>query len=247
MEAIDSPDRIAEIRAVIESKPALKRFYLDIYRRYAECLARCPKEGLAVELGSGGGFAQQVIPELITTDILPYEGVDRVVDAIRMPFQSGSVRFFCMLNVFHHIPDVAAFLREAVRCLAPGGRMLVVDQHPGWISKLILRHLHHEPFRPDATEWRFETTGPLSGANGALAWLVFVRDRLKFFDMFPELDLTVYKPFAPLIYWLAGGLKSWCLLPAAAYDVVDEIDRFLLRRSPDFGSFVEIELLRNNS
>jgi hypothetical protein len=62
-----------------------------------------------VEPGSGGGFAQRIIPELITTDILSYDGVDRVVDATRMPFQDRSVRFFGMLNIFHHIPDVAAF------------------------------------------------------------------------------------------------------------------------------------------
>jgi SAM-dependent methyltransferase len=244
MEALDSPDRIAEIRAVIESKPPLKRFYLDIYRRYAECLARCPKQGLAIELGSGGGFAQQIIPDLITTDVLPYEGVDRVVDAIRMPFQNGSVRFFCMLNVFHHIPDVAAFLREAARCLVPGGRLLIVDQHPGWISKPIFRHLHHEPFRPEATDWRFETTGPLSGANGALAWIVFIRDQGKFAQKFPDLDLVGYRPFAPLTYWLSGGLKSWCLLPPTAYGFASGLERLLLRISPEFGSFAVIEVMR---
>jgi SAM-dependent methyltransferase len=244
MEAIDSPDRISDIRAVIESKPALKRFYNDIYAKYAECLEKCPQKGLAVELGSGGGFAQQIIPELVTTDVLPYEGVDRVVDATRMPFEDYSVRFFCMLNVFHHIPDVGAFLREVGRCLAPGGRLLMIDQHPGWIGKPVLQHLHHEPFRPGATDWRFESTGPLSGANGALAWIVFVRDRERFIREFPSLRLIAYRPFAPLRYWLAGGLKSWSLLPAGGYSIASLLDRALLRISTDFGSFVEVEIVR---
>jgi SAM-dependent methyltransferase len=245
MDALDSPDRIAEIRAVIDAKPALKRFYSDVYARYAASLTACPKEGLAVELGSGGGFAQRIIPALITTDVLPYEGVDRVVDATHMPFADHSLRFVGMLNVFHHIPDAAAFLREAGRCLVPGGRLLLIDQHPGWISEPVLRFLHHEPFRPGAADWRFESTGPLSGANGALAWIVFARDRAKFIEQFPDLQLLQYRPFAPLTYWLSGGLKPWSLLPsAAAYGIAAGIDRALLRVSTHFGSFVEIEVAR---
>jgi SAM-dependent methyltransferase len=244
MEGLDSPDRIAEIRAVINSKPALKRFYSEIYARYSASLAKCPNKGLAIELGSGGGFAQQIIPEIITTDFVPYDGIDHVVDATHMPFEDHSVRFFGMLNVFHHIPDVPAFLQEAARCLASSGRLLVIDQHPGWISKPILRYLHHEPFNPNAIDWRFESTGPLSGANGALAWIVFVRDRGKFAKDYPELRLLRYRPFSPLTYWLAGGLKSWSLLPSAAYGVANFIDRALLSVSYNFGSFVEVEIIR---
>ena len=197
-----------------------------------------------MELGSGGGFVRKIIPDVVTTDVLPYEGVDRVVDATRMPFDDRSVRFFGMLNVFHHIPDVAVFLREAVRCLKPGGRLLVIDQHPGWISTPVLRYLHHEPFRPDAEDWRFESTGPLSGANGALAWIVFVRDRERFAREFPDLRLASYKPFAPLSYWLSGGLKSWCLLPVWAWKSIAGVESILLRASSNFGSFVEVELVR---
>jgi len=244
MEALDSPERIPEIRAVIDRKPALKRFYTDIYARYSTCLRNCQADGLAVELGSGGGFAQKIIPELVTTDVLPYEGVNRVVDATRMPFKDSSVRFFGMTNVFHHIPDVAAFLGEASRCLVSGGRLLIIDQHVGWISKPVLRYLHHEPFRPRATDWHFETSGPLSGANGALAWMVFVRDYHKVTKQFPNLRLCRYQPFAPLTYWLTGGLKPWCLLSARGYCAAKAIDRTLLCISANFGSFVEIELLR---
>jgi SAM-dependent methyltransferase len=244
MDALDSPGRIAEIRAIIEAKPALKRFYSEVYAKYVESLAKCPREGLAVELGSGGGFAQRIIPELLTTDVLPYDGVDRVVDATRMPFEDQSVRFFGMMDVFHHIPDVAAFLHEVRRCLMPGGRLLVIDQHLGWIGKPILRYLHHEPFCPNAKDWRFETSGPLSGANGALTWIVFVRDLAKFTSEFPELQLLKYRPFAPLTYWLSGGLKPWCLLSSATYSIVNLLDRMLLSISADFGSFVEIEIRR---
>ena len=244
MNELDDPKRVSEIRRAVLGKPALKRFYEEIYARYASCLAECPKHGLVVELGSGAGFAKQLIPELITTDVLPYEGVDQVVDATKMPFRDGSVRFFGMLNVFHHIPDVAAFLAEAERCLAPGGRLLVIDQNKGWISSLILRYLHHEPFRPGAESWQFDSEGPLSGANGALAWIVFVRDRKRFETEFGRLSLLGFQPFAPLFYWLSGGLKKWSLLPRNSWTLAAVLDRTLLRVSDNFGSFVEVEIAR---
>lgn len=245
MQTLDDPARGGELRRTILGKPALKRFYVEIYGKYADCLARCPADGLVIELGSGGGFAKTLIPELMTTDVIPYEDVERVVDATRMPFENASVRMIAMLNVFHHIPDVAAFLREAVRCVMPGGRLLIIDQHPGWISKPILRYLHHEPFRPDAASWSFETAGPLSGANGALAWIVFARDHTRFETEFRDLHLLRYEPFAPLRYWLAGGLKKWSLLPDAAWPAATVLDRTLVRISQKFGSFVEIEIVKS--
>jgi SAM-dependent methyltransferase len=241
---LDHPDRAEELRRMIRGKSALRRWYRHAYERYAACLARTPARGIALEIGSGGGFAREVIPELVTSDVLAYDGVDRVVDATKMPFADGSLRFIGMLNVFHHIPDAAAFLREAERCLTPGGRMLIVDQHPGFIGRPILQHVHHEPFVPDAPEWCFASTGPLSGANGALTWIVFQRDRAALATVAPRLRLERYEPHSPLSYWLAGGLKSWSLLGGRTAPVADGLDRLLLGVSSNFGSFVDVELVR---
>jgi SAM-dependent methyltransferase len=241
---LDQPARIADLRALIERKPFLRRLYLEIYGRYAACLARCPVGGEAVELGSGAGFVKALLPEVVTSDVLPYPGMDRVVDGTRMPFPDGGLRALFLLNVFHHIADPVAFLREAERCLAPGGRLLIVDQHPGTLSTPIFRHLHHEPFRPEATEWAFETTGPLSGANGALAWMVFRRDAERFKALFPGLALERYQPHTPLRYWLAGGLKAWSLAPGWAFPLATWLDRALVGLSDRLASFVDVELVR---
>lgn len=241
---LDSPERIGALRALIAGKPSLRHFYRDIYRRYAECLQRSPGHGTALELGSGGGFAGECIPGLVTSDIIPYPGMDLVADATQLPFAAGALRFIGMTNVFHHIPDAERFLREAERCLAPGGRVFIVNQHPGHIAGPLLKYLHHEPYDPAAAEWRFATTGPLSGANGALPWLVFVRDRARFHALFPGLRLAGYRPHTPLSYWLAGGLKRWSLLPGRALGAARALDRFLVRCSPQFGSFVDIEVVK---
>src|SRR5690606_32755936 len=108
--------------------------------------------------------------------------------------------------------------------LAPGGRIFIVDQNKGWISTPILKYAHHEPFNTEARTWSFESTGPLSGANGALAWIVFQLDLEEFRKKFPELQILQYRPHSPLRYWLTGGLKKWCLLPGWAFPMASCVD-----------------------
>ena len=79
-----------------------------------------------------------------------------------------------------------------------------------WVSrwsKLIYTHLHHEPFRTESPEWSFPSAGPLSGANGALPWIVFERDRPEFCRSFPQWHLQRIVPIMPLRYLLSGGVS----------------------------------------
>jgi SAM-dependent methyltransferase len=244
MKKLDNPSRLAEIRRIIQGKAALRRFYEDVYKKYGECLERCPRQGKVLELGSGAGFVKEVIPEVITSDILPYQNVDMVADATHLSFPDESLRCIYLLNVFHHIPDVGSFLLEAQRCLVPGGRLFIVDHHMGYISMPLLKYMHHEPFELDAKDWQFDTTGPLSGANSALAWIVFCRDLKKYQQLCPRLKLVAYQPHTPLQYWMSGGLKRWNLIPDWAIDFVINIDKILIGVSSKFGSFVNIELLK---
>lgn len=244
MEPLDDPNRVAAMRAQIAAKPSLMHYYRRIYQRFADCLGRCPPDGIALELGSGAGFVRDVVPSIVSSDVLPYEGVDRVVDAAALPFGDGSLRFIGMANVFHHLPDAGAFLAEAQRCLMPGGRLLIVDQHIGPISGPILKYLHHEPFDPRSTDWGFDSSGPLSGANGALAWIVFVRDRERLARQYPGLRLLSYRPHSPLYYWLSGGMKRWTLVPQVLIPTAEALDHALTRLSSALGSFTDIELER---
>ena len=141
MTAQDDPAGYLELRARIRGKFALEALYREVYAKYAECLARCGSDGAVVELGSGAGFAQDLIPGLIATDILAYAGLDLVLDGRRLPFASGTLRAIFMYNVFHHVPDAGALLAECERVLRPGGRVLILEitRPPGALANTLLR------------------------------------------------------------------------------------------------------------
>jgi hypothetical protein len=58
-----------------------------------------------------------------------------------------------------------------------------------------------------------ELTGPLSGANGALPWIIFERYRAQFEQEFPQWHLQMIKPFMPFCYLISGGVSMRNLMP----------------------------------
>ena len=54
----------------------------------------------------------EFIPSLITSEVFPCEGIDRVIDARSLPFANGELRAVTMTNVLHHLPAPCCFLAE---------------------------------------------------------------------------------------------------------------------------------------
>jgi SAM-dependent methyltransferase len=242
--SIDNPENFHSIRTIIGRKKALRRFYEAAYEDFKVCISDRPKDSPVVELGSGASFANEHIPEIVTTDILPYPGISKTIDAMEMLFMDKSIGAFVMLNVFHHIPNIERFLSEASRVLMSGGKICIVDQYAGPFSKLIYKYFHHESFDPYSAEWSFASTGPLSGANGALTTIVFFRDRRRFEVLYPHLKIVRIRRHTPLFYWLSGGLKSWSLIPGFLIDAIYSIDQAVARVLPEMSSFVTIDIRR---
>jgi len=241
---LNSPERFKEIQDCIKKKGSLKSLYLEVYQKYLNCISRCPPGGDVIEIGSGAGFVKEIIPSIVTSDVVAYSNVDKVLDATQLDFSNGSLSCICMFNVLHHISDTPAFFREAERCLKKGGRIFMVEPYPGWIGALIYRYLHHEGYEPNAKRWEFESKGPVSDANNALPYIIFERDAEKFRQQFSCFSVVRFEPHTPLQFWLAGGMRKWSLLPVWACDFVSWIDRKLIQISPKFGSFVDIELIK---
>ena len=191
---------------------------MEWYKRLLDVVpteAACP--GKVLELGSGDGFLKELLPECICSDVFYCPGNDLVLDARELPFQASSLRAICMVNVFHHIPDVSAFLAEAQRVLAPGAVMVMWEPWNTPWSSFVYRRLQAEPFDPHAPEWNFSTSGPLSGANGALPWIVFERDKARLKHDFPLLRLESLRMDFPFSYLASGGVSLRALLPGAFY------------------------------
>ena len=81
------------------------------------------------------------------------------------------------------------------------------------LSKIILTHLHHEPFNPESVSWTSRVKGPQAGANMALPWIIFIRDRKRFETLFPELKIIRIEPHTILLYVVSGGVSMKALLP----------------------------------
>jgi SAM-dependent methyltransferase len=86
-------------------------------------------------LNIGGGFSR-LHERLITLDLEPRDEVDISADAHRLPFGEGSLDVIVSQEVFEHLANPAAALREVARVLKSGGHVylqvpFIIGYHPG--------------------------------------------------------------------------------------------------------------------
>jgi SAM-dependent methyltransferase len=237
---LDDPATTLLHAKIIQKKPFLKKLYIDFYRRFEKSVSDT-KNQILVELGSGGGFIKDIIPGVITSDIMELPSVDKVFSVCDMPFEDESVDAFFMIDVLHHIAEPRAFFREALRCLKEGGKIVMIEPANTLWSRFIYKNFHHELFDTKA-QWELKTIGPLSSGNGALPWIIFSRDRKIFEEEFPTLRIVGIRNHTPFRYLLSGGLTLRQLVPSFAYPVVKAVEYLLFPLKNLFGMFQTIEL-----
>jgi SAM-dependent methyltransferase len=237
---IDSPERTLEHKELILTKSFLKRIYLDWYAWF---LKKMPEfsDGPVIELGSGGGFLKELAPAIISSDILNLPGNDMCFSALDMPFKDNEISGIVMIDTFHHIPDIEKFLTEANRVLKRRAGIMMVEPANSLWGRFIYKNFHHEPFYPDGG-WQIETSGPLSGANGALPWIVFERDKQKFNQLFPDFKIISIEYHSPFKYLISGGVSYKQLLPGVFYPAVNLFEKLLTMLSKHFSMFVSIHI-----
>jgi len=202
---------------IIQKKKFLKKLYVDYYNEMKDHVGyKEDAQDVIIELGSGGGFIKEVIPSIITSDILEVSMVDKCFSVDNIPYEDASVDAFIMLNVFHHIKKPEDVLNEVNRCLKKGGKLVMIEPANTPWSRFIFQNFHHELFDP-TSGWSIKGTGPLSCGNGAMPWIVFIRDREKFQQLFPNLCITQYQNHTSLRYILSGGISLRQLVPTFSY------------------------------
>jgi SAM-dependent methyltransferase len=212
----DSDELLNLHRQILLEKRMMREVFAEFYD---ECIRldheHFTGQGRRVEIGAGVSFFKELHPEITSTDIKKSQTLDMVVDAVNMPFEDGSVRAFYGINCFHHFPDPDRFFDELKRTLVSGGGCVLIEPYHGFVAQRVFRQLFAtETFDVTQAEWKNEANRVMSGANQALSYIVFIRDRGKWQARHPGLELVDCRPMNNhLRYLLSGGLNFRSLLP----------------------------------
>jgi len=231
---VGSPEFFRIQNELIAKRPALRYCYDVWYRTLLDdpFVKAAPADARFLELGSGGSRLKEHDERIITSDVAP--GIaDMVVDGRKLPFPDASLHGLFLTHVFHHIPDVGQFLREAERVLVPGGVVSMIEVAATPFARFFFRHFHPEPFSPELG-WDFAQSHSMMDSNQSLSWIVFERDLARFQKEFPGLQLEE-KRFLPwLPYLLSGGVTRRDVLPKFVVPALIATDRTLRGFYPAF-------------
>jgi SAM-dependent methyltransferase len=232
---LDGLEITIQRREIARRDPPTRYAFSLWYQILAEAGKDTPK-GLHVEVGAGGGFLEEFVPDLIKTEVEKFPFTDVVCRAEDMPFEDGSVACLYMANVLHHIQEPAAFFCEAARVLCKGGRIAMIEPTVTPFARIIYTYLHHEPFDPRAT-WDLPPAGRLSGGNDAMPWIIFWRDRHLFEQQFPCFRIREAYKYDCLVHFLSGGVTTRSFLPTRTLRVLATMEKALPFIRPVFALF----------
>jgi SAM-dependent methyltransferase len=207
-------------------RPLVRRLYLGWFELAASRLAAI---GPTVELGAGIAHFKEVVPDAVATDVEATPWADEVVDAQALPYGAGSVGNLVLFDVFHHLSHPGGFLDEAVRVLAPGGRVVILDPYCSPLSTVVYRLGHHErtdlggdPFEEDAS-----VAGDPLDSNQARATLAFFRHDAELDERWPQLRVRERRRLAVFVYPLSGGFTKRGVLPHLLWAPAELLERLL--------------------
>jgi len=221
---MDSVKRLEIHRRVLQRKPMLLGVFTECHKwMHSFANKHLTVKGYQIELGAGAVPMRDIFSGILATDIEPAPYLDKVLDAENMDLPDSSVRVFYGQNCFHHFPHPERFFHELRRVLIPGGGAVLLEPYYGPISSLIHKRIFTtEGFDKAASSWESNCSGAMMGANQALSYIVFIRDRALFEKKYPDLQVVdQYLMHNYLKYLLSGGLNFKQLWPSRLSFVLD--------------------------
>ncbi len=174
----DDVPGIERIKALFKRHSRLYYFLVALFSpglssgdRSRQLVAMLPPDGLIVDLGAG---PRRVAPHTVNVDLFPYEEVDVIANAARLPWADGSVDGVICKAMLEHVPDPWALVAEIRRVLREDGLVFVIvpfligfhsspsDYHR-WTSQGVL-HL--------MKDFEMVEMGLRGGPTSALAWIL---------------------------------------------------------------------------
>lgn len=235
---VDGDERLVLHREILQRKQMLRTVFAEIndefHRLANEYLA---VDGAEVELGAGVAPMKDKYSAVLSTDIVAAKHLDMALNAEDMELDDVSVRVFYAQNCFHHFPHPSQFFSELERTLKPGGGAVILEPYYGPIATFLFKRLFKtEGFDKQFPDWETPVTGPMNGANQALSYIVFERDRLRFEREHPTLEIVHQSIMGNYLkYLLSGGLNFRQLLPNFLTGVISFVEKLMTPFNRMFG------------
>ena len=214
------------------AKPVLRALY---HRWFTRIVAELSPVLPVIEIGSGCGNFKDFLPTAIATDVVQFnQGVDCFADARQMPFGAGMVGTFVLVDSLHHLPRPLKFLRDATRCLRPGGRIVLFEPAATPWARLVWKLFHFEIVDLSADVFGEDSTAePLNTdfmfANMGIATLLFGHNLNRTMDSLGGLKLIKLEYSDFLVYPATGGYSGASLIPRRLLRTLHVLERFLTR------------------
>lgn len=227
---VNAGDRISVHSQIFQRRRMLREVFTEFHHQFHRLDRRYfSGDGLRIELGAGVAPIRETYPDVLATDVVAGPGLDRILDAQNMDLEAGSVRAFFGQNCFHHFPHPENFFAELGRVLSNGGGAVLLEPYHGPVASVFYPGLHRtEGFDKKFPSWNTPVSGPMSGANQALSYIVFDRDRKEFEKQFPNLKIVHQEVCSNYLkYLLSGGLNFRQLSPNWTTPAVDAVQGIL--------------------
>ena len=221
---VDGVERLAVHSKILAKKRILREVFSEFHHLFHQLENKFfTGKGIKAELGAGIAPMRDTYPDVLATDIVYSPHLDCVLNAENMDLENESVRVLLGQNCFHHFPHPDQFFVELERVLTPGGGVILLDPYYGPFASFLFKRLFvTEGFDKKFPSWETPTIGPMNGANQALSYIIFVRDRAEFESKYPTLKIVYQKPVGNYLkYLLSGGLNFIQLIPDWMSPVVD--------------------------
>lgn len=227
---MDGAERLNVHGKIFAEKKMLREVFVEFHHAFRRLDERwLSGSGMRIELGAGIAPVRDTFPDVLATDVVPSLHLDRTLNAEDMDLPDNSVRAMYGQNCFHHFPHPELFFQEITRVLAPGGGVILLEPYYGPFATFLFKRLFtSEGFDKQFPAWETPATGPMNGANQALSYIVFMRDRKRFETAFPQLKIVHHELCSNHYkYLVSGGLNFRQLLPDSTIKFVDLLQRVM--------------------
>ncbi|MGV3772003.1 MAG: class I SAM-dependent methyltransferase [Verrucomicrobiales bacterium] len=206
-----------------ESKPVLRKIYHKFYERIGASVDRTIF-GPVVEIGSGMGQLKNFFPDAICTDLFPNPWLDLVCDGYDLPFRDESISNLILFDVFHHLERPFAFMKEALRTLKPGGRLILFEPYISIISHVAYGLGHHEPVawnHPIHCSEEKPVVRSYYASQGNATRIFFNTTN---YSLPPCWQFVKKEAFASFAYLLSGGFSKPLMYPQTVFSLISRLD-----------------------